>query len=405
MSQKKLELEVNFGFHESDIGVALNSILTQRYGEKALFGIDKYTRKSRPLAYRETKISCQDSAKALVGKIKIQHERLMAYLEIAGSDIIFEFGKNYQKEIEDIIASTRNYLKSKSIYKGQAVNINGEFLDLSSVDYDSVVYNKDVFSDLNSNLWSLIENAGECKECGIKIQRKILLTGPYGCGKTLTALYTAKKAVGSGFTFIYMPARGSSAAIKFALVLMNMYAPAVGFIEDIDCEQGSRDSGSLLEVLEAIDGIMSKGKEFILVMSTNHAEKLDGGMIRPGRVDRIVPLHRMDYTDIQRMISRPSNNCVVDKNINWRNIGEVCQGYTQAFIEEMRTGSVLEAITCKDYVITEQRLLKAAKDLRWQFEQCEKSLKRVGFVGNGATKNGHDNEPDDVLSSAGFGEY
>jgi SpoVK/Ycf46/Vps4 family AAA+-type ATPase len=75
----------------------------------------------------------------------------------------------------------------------------------------------------------------------VPLKRGVLLEGPYGTGKTLTAFVTAKKCVENGWTFIMLD---RVAALKEALTFARMYAPAVVFAEDIDRSvEGERTVG------------------------------------------------------------------------------------------------------------------------------------------------------------------
>src|SRR5262249_56964143 len=66
-------------------------------------------------------------------------------------------------------------------------------------------------------------------------------------------------------------------------------------IEDVDCAFGAKRSAkdetgvTLSGLLNALDGVSSREGR-ILFLTTNHPEKLDPALVRPGRVDRKVEL-------------------------------------------------------------------------------------------------------------------
>jgi SpoVK/Ycf46/Vps4 family AAA+-type ATPase len=114
----------------------------------------------------------------------------------------------------------------------------------------------------------------------------ILLAGDPGVGKTLTAYVTAKKAVDHGWTFVYLSHAADLAnGIRFAL----QYAPCVLFVEDLDrIVAGDDRTEEIDDVLNSFDGVDSKDKELITVLTTNHLEKIPGVALRPGRCDTLV---------------------------------------------------------------------------------------------------------------------
>ncbi|KAI3017328.1 hypothetical protein CBS147347_10324 [Aspergillus niger] len=62
-----------------------------------------------------------------------------------------------------------------------------------------------------------------------------------------------------------------------------------------------RSSGiTLSALLNVIDGVSAQEGR-ILIMTTNHIEKLDSALLRPGRVDMRVPFHHVDSSAIQQL--------------------------------------------------------------------------------------------------------
>ncbi|KAI9034836.1 BCS1 and AAA domain-containing protein [Aspergillus affinis] len=62
-----------------------------------------------------------------------------------------------------------------------------------------------------------------------------------------------------------------------------------------------RSSGiTLSALLNVIDGVSAQEGR-ILIMTTNHIEKLDDALLRPGRVDMKVPFHHVDSSAIQQL--------------------------------------------------------------------------------------------------------
>jgi hypothetical protein len=154
--------------------------------------------------------------------------------------IVGQIKKKYEKVIEAITEMTKDILLNDSIYKGQAIKVdlsflnsdgpakNPDFLDVMHLQERDILMND--ITKLNfSSILLRIEKTEECLDAKIPLKHGCLLAGQYGTGKTLLALYTAKKCVENGWTFIYIEDCHQTAE---ALRLAEMYAPAVVFSED-----------------------------------------------------------------------------------------------------------------------------------------------------------------------------
>lgn len=127
----------------------------------------------------------------------------------------------------------------------------------------------------------------------------VLLYGPPGCSKTLSAQAMATEV---GFNFF---------AVKGA-ELLNMYvgeserqvreiftrakaaSPSIIFFDEIDAIGGKRASGGrnngvnvLTTLLNEMDGIESL-KGVMVLAATNQPQALDAALLRPGRFDQLI---------------------------------------------------------------------------------------------------------------------
>jgi hypothetical protein len=143
---------------------------------------------------------------------------------------------------------------------------------------------------------------------GIPYRRGYLLYGPPGTGKS-SAVIAVASALQMDIAILSL-ANGSLDDAQLADLLAEVPINAVVLIEDIDCAFAGRgnepDKMSKLSysgLLNAIDGVAA-GEGRLLFATTNHIEKLDPALIRPGRIDKKLELSYADGDQLRRIFLR-----------------------------------------------------------------------------------------------------
>lgn len=264
--------------------------------------------------------------------------------------------KKHQAEIKEIADLVRQYCAQHSLYKAKAIKIvtkensNGgyemdlenppQFLDLSRVNERELTFSDNVYEQVKTNLFTPIERTEECRAAGIPLKRNVLLEGRYGTGKTLTAFVTAQKAIKNGWTFLYLD---RVSALKDAVVFARQYSPCVIFAEDVERVVSGGRSVGVDDVLNNIDGIDSKGQEIICIFTTNHLEKIEKAMLRPGRLDAIITVEPPDAKAAEKLIRTYSQGLIAaDEDLS--EAGTELAGQIPAVIREVTERSKLFAI-------------------------------------------------------------
>lgn len=285
----------------------------------------------------------------------IETEDAHPYFHIGGT-----VKKKDAKLVNELTALTEKFLKEQSIYKGRAIkvafdwlNSNGgmrrdyepledapQFMDLGDVSEDDLIFGDKVMSALNIGLFTPLEQAEVCRKYGVPLKRGILLYGPYGTGKTMTAYVAASKGTKKGWTFIYLD---TVLDLKRGLELAALYSPAVVFAEDIDRAVNGQRSVSMDEILNTLDGVDTKNTEIMTVLTTNHVENINPALLRPGRLDTLVEVLPPDATAAERLVKLYARDLLAS-DVDLSKVGNALAGNIPAFIREVTERAKIAAI-------------------------------------------------------------
>lgn len=288
--------------------------------------------------------------------------------------VLFELSvtapKKQRKRLEAFFDVVEDELRERSIYKGRAFNgaEQPEFLDLTGIDESKVVYSDDVLAQLDANLWSLIQHTDTMRGLGIPLKRAVLLEGPFGTGKSLAGALTAKRAQENGWTFIL--ARPGKDDVFEVLNTAKLYAPAVVQFEDIDTVASKGSDAAISRLLDALDGISNKSTGVLALFTTNYVEKLQKGVMRPGRIDSIIHIAELDRGGIERAIKANVDSKVLSADVDYDVVYAEMEGFLPAFVVEAVNRAVRYAVSRNKgntkFTIETDDIVKASQGLRHQ---------------------------------------
>lgn len=159
----------------------------------------------------------------------------------------------------------------------------------------SVVLDEGVKEGIVADVKDFIARQEWYAERGIPYRRGYLLFGPPGSGKS-SFIHAIAGELNFAIATVNLSERGM-ADDKLAMMMQKLPARTIVLLEDADAAFVNRKqmdsdgySGSTVTfsgLLNALDGL-SAGEERIAFLTTNHIDRLDPALIRPGRVDMIV---------------------------------------------------------------------------------------------------------------------
>lgn len=325
--------------------------------------------------------------------------------------------KKYEPEINGLWVAVQETLRTRSIYKGKAIVGVGKagktgieepkFMDPFAIDPNKVAYAQEVFDALRVSVWGPIRTAALQRAAGLSLGRKSLLYGTFGTGKSLAGGLTARTAVNNGWTFIQT--KTGEEQLEKVLKTAELYAPAVVFIEDIDTLIES-DPSEMARLLEMFDGVSSKNKEVMVLMTSNYIETLSKGMTRVGRIDSAIEIGSLDEAAVRRLISnsfettqgyddtvadrgiyeamskelKPSDLVVQTENmladdVDFERVQEAMEGYEPAFIMgtfNLAKSNAIIRTESLDFKLTTEDFVIAANTLRNQHDTHQNAADR-----------------------------
>ncbi|KAK6853334.1 AAA family ATPase [Apiospora arundinis] len=210
------------------------------------------------------------------------------------------------------------------------------------------------YNDVKESLQTYIKRSTPGQVLNHKVPKGVMLYGPPGCSKTMTAQAMATE---SGFNFF---------AVKGG-ELLNMYvgetersirdlfrrareaSPSIIFFDEIDSLAGSRSgpggatSGggvqAVTTLLTEMDGFEELGDVFVLA-ATNRPDALDPALLRPGRFDVMIYVPLPDEKAREAIFSHKAKELHF-KDIDAAALAKQSDGYSGAELAQICNGAFI----------------------------------------------------------------
>lgn len=211
-----------------------------------------------------------------------------AFIKVTGK-------KKYSERVRKLFATIEEELLQNSIYRGKSMVIDSDnsFQLVENKGSKDIILNEDEERVIKNLIIAPLGQPG--KRC-------VLFTGEYGTGKTETAMRIGRAANDRGMSFFYV-----KDATKFSEVLKasKNYLPAVVFTEDIDeIAEGEQRDAEMNKMLNTLDGFETKGNNITVIFTTNHENRINKALRRPGRIDNILRFKRANPDTAVKIYTR-----------------------------------------------------------------------------------------------------
>lgn len=241
-------------------------------------------------------------------------------------------------------------------------------------------------------------------ELGARIPKGVLLSGAPGTGKTLLARAVAGEAgvpffSDSGSDFVEMFVGVGASRVRDLFDQAKKNAPCIIFIDEIDAVGRMRGAGyggghdereqTLNQLLVEMDGF-GVNEGIIVIAATNRPDVLDPALLRPGRFDRQIVVHKPDVKGRLAILKVHTRNKPLGDDVDLEVIAKRTPGYTGADLANLANEAALLAargqgrkIQMKDFEEAAERVMAGPQKKSRVISEKEK--RAVAFHESGHT--------------------
>ncbi|MBE5232071.1 MAG: ATP-binding protein [Microcystis sp. M54BS1] len=302
-----------------------------------------------------------------------------AALQMAAHEARQGHGKLAQ-EIRELIDQAK---ASKSVIEKKSdpiplVQPKGDLANLVSVRYpDTRLSDMILTSDLEFRLKRVLTEQRQGKrlrEHNLMPRRKLLLVGPPGSGKTMTAEALAGELKLPLFTTLYDSLMGkymgeTASRLKVIFEAMTI-TKGVYFFDEFDAigtqRHNSNDVGEIRRILNSFLMFLEQEQgDSLILAATNHPQLLDKALFR--RFDDVIEYQLPDAAIIRELIESRLISFEIDWK-DWSNILNQANGLAQAEIVRATDDAAKQAVLSNSQKVSEDSLISAImerKDLNF----------------------------------------
>ncbi len=229
------------------------------------------------------------------------------------------------------------------------------------------VAGEDEAKDALTEIVDYLHHPTKYVEIGANMPKGALLVGPPGTGKTLLAKAVAGEANVpffsiSGSEFVEMFVGVGASKVRDLFKQANEKAPCIIFIDEIDTIGKKRDSKgfsgndereqTLNQLLAEMDGFDSS-KGIVILAATNRPDSLDPALLRPGRLDRRIPVELPDLAGRESILRVHAKKVKLSDNVDFNKVARLSPGASGAELANIINEAAIRAVKNNRLVVSQ----------------------------------------------------
>jgi DNA polymerase III delta prime subunit len=310
-----------------------------------------------------------------------------------GEHLALEVMSDDRALAEAVVAELWRLMNERNVYRGRVLELRARHFhgdedapltvrSLPAITRERIVLPEGVLERIERTTFGMSRHAERLRASGRHMRRGLLLHGPPGVGKTLTAMYLAAQMPDR--TVVLLTGQGLG-TVTASIELATALAPSIVILEDVDLVAMERSfeptNAILFELLNAMDGL-DADHDVLFVLTTNAPQRVEPALAaRPGRIDQAVELPLPDSAGRRRLLALYGEGLQLALDGADDLVGEL-DGTSPAFIRELlRRGALVAADETAEgpLRVTEAHLREALSELRTGAGELSRTL-----LGDGA---------------------
>lgn len=280
--------------------------------------------------------------------------------EVGAVHIKISAKRKFSEPITSYFNLIRQQLEEASIYRGKSIVVTKKGSNLAF----EIIENKGSEKIVLNRGERLVIDTFIIDSLGEKGKRCYLFTGGYGTGKTETAMSIGREAVEKGMSFFYLKDAG---AFDNLLNQCKKYQPCVIFLEDVDeIASGEQRDSQMNKILNTLDGVQTKGNDLTVIFTTNHPEKINSALRRPGRIDVMVKFENPDSETVAEIYRIYFKGLPGEQMLDYATLSKKTPSIQGAVIAEIAQRAV--KLVKKQHTITDDLVESAIHSMAYQIE-------------------------------------
>lgn len=242
---------------------------------------------------------------------------------------------NTERAVESLYRALVRYIQTKLKERPVIQFASGGEIPKPKVGWDDVVLPPAMAADIRGSVESFFHSRERYAALGLPYRRGFLMSGPPGCGKTLTARIIAATQPYPSIAFLPRGDYRDGDQLEGAVRRAEDLGPAILILEDLD---KFKTSISISRLLNLLDGLTFP-RGVLILATTNQPAELDHALLlRPSRFDRVWRFDLPGYEQRLAFLRKRLQGVIGESELVI--VAKQAEGFSMAYVQEILAASL-----------------------------------------------------------------